>query len=59
MMCMNLSVIVVLNINGVNYCCIINGISKSEALNLMQNTDLIKKAEHYKIQKLIITYKNP
>ena len=27
---------------------IISGISKSEAINLMQNTDLTEKTEHYK-----------
>ena len=35
MMSMNLSDIVILNIHGANYRCIINGISKSEAINLM------------------------
>ena len=28
-----------------NYFCIINGISRSEVINLMQNTDLTKKSE--------------
>ena len=31
MMSMNLSDIAILNINGADYCCIISGISKSEA----------------------------
>ena len=42
MMSMKLSNIAILNVHGVNYCCIICGISKSEAMNLMQNTDLTK-----------------
>ena len=37
---MNLIDIDILNIKGVDYCCIISGISKSEAINLMQNIDL-------------------
>ena len=45
---MNLSDIAILNIKGVDYCCIISGVSKGEAINLMQNIDLTKKAEHYK-----------
>ena len=40
MMSMNYCDIAILNIISVNYCCIISGISKSEAINLMQNTDL-------------------
>ena len=39
MMSMNLSDIAILNIKDSNYRCIISGISKSEALNLKQNTD--------------------
>ena len=41
---MNLIDIVILNIKGSDYCCIINGIRKSETINLMQNTDLTKKS---------------
>ena len=40
MMSMNYYDIAILNIISVNYCCIISGISKSEAINLIQNTDL-------------------
>ena len=36
---MNISDIVILNIHGTDYRCIISGISKSEAINLMQNTE--------------------
>ena len=43
MISMNLSNIAILNIHGVNYRCIINGISRSEAVNLLQNTDLSDK----------------
>ena len=42
MLSMNLSNIAkhYLNIKGADYCCIISGINKSEAINLMQNIDL-------------------
>ena len=58
MMSLNLSNIAILNIKSADYCCIISGISKSEDIILMQNIDFTKKVEHYKIQKLFITYKN-
>ena len=48
MMSMNFSDTTILNIKGYDYRCIINRMSKSEAVNLMQNTDLTKKTEHYK-----------
>ena len=48
MMSMNLSDIAILNIKDSNYRCIISLISKNEVINLMQNVDLTKKAEHYK-----------
>ena len=41
--------IAILNIQYADYHCIIRQISKSEAINLMQNFDLTEKAEHYKI----------
>ena len=41
---MNLSDIAVLNIKSADYCCIITGISKSDAINLMQHTDLTEKS---------------
>ena len=41
---MNLSDIVILNIKDSYYRCTIRGISKTEAINLMQNTDLTKKS---------------
>ena len=47
-MSINFSDIAILNNIGSDYYCIISRISKSEAINLMQNTDLTKKAEIYK-----------
>ena len=43
MMSMNLSDIAILSIKSADYCCIISGTSKSQAINLMQSTDLIEK----------------
>ena len=40
---MNLSDITILNIKVSNYCSIIGGISKGEAINLIQNINLTKK----------------
>ena len=48
MMSMNLSNIAILNIKSDDYCCIISKIRKSEAINLMQNSDLTK-GKRYKI----------
>ena len=45
---MNLSNIALLNIKDAGYCRIITEISKSGAINLTLNIDLIKKVEHYK-----------
>ena len=42
-MSINLSVIPVLNINGVDYSSAINRISKSESVNLLQKVDLSEK----------------
>ena len=44
MMSMNLDDIAILNIEGTNYYCIIGRISKSEAINVMQNSDLTEKS---------------
>ena len=44
MMSMNLSNIATLNMKGSDYCCIISRIRKSEAINLLQNTDLTEKS---------------
>ena len=43
-MSMNFSDIAILNIYDGDCCCIISGISKSEAINLMQNVDLTGKS---------------
>ena len=43
---MNLNDIAILNIIRYDYCCIITGISKSEAIKLLQIW--LKKVEHYK-----------
>ena len=42
---MNLNIIIIIfNIKGADYRCIVSGISKSEATNLMQNIDLTEKS---------------
>ena len=43
MMSINLSDIYTLNIKNVDYHCIVNGISKGEAIKLLQNIDLTEK----------------
>ena len=45
-MSINLSDIAILIIKGSDYCCIISGISKNDAINLMPNVDLTEKVEH-------------
>ena len=44
MMSMNLNDIDISNIKGSDCCCIISLISKSEAINLIQNADLTEKS---------------
>ena len=44
MMSMNLSEIAILNIENVDYRCVISGTSKIEAINLMQNIALTEKS---------------
>ena len=44
MMCSNVNDIAILNICGVDYCCIINGVCKIDAINLLKNADLTKKS---------------
>ena len=53
MMSINLRDIAILNIHDVDYCCIINGISKSEAINLLQKADFIKKWNILNYKKII------
>ena len=43
MMSMNLSNIAILNINGVDYRCIVNKISKIEVVDLLQKADINEK----------------
>ena len=43
-MSINLSDIAILSIKSADYSCIITGISKNEAINLMQNADLTGKS---------------
>ena len=45
MMPINLSDIAILNIKGSDYFCIISLISKNEAINLLQNSDLTEKCQ--------------
>ena len=44
MMSKNLSDIAIVNIHGVDYCCIISGINKNEAISLMQNIGSSEKS---------------
>ena len=41
---MKLNDINILNIKNANYCCIISGIRKNEAIKLLQNIDLTEKS---------------
>ena len=43
-MSVNFRDVVVVNIKGSDYCCIISLISKNEAVDLMQNADLTEKS---------------
>ena len=42
-MSLKLTNITILNIRGLDYCCIINGIIKVDAVNIQQNVDLTKE----------------
>ena len=44
MMSMNLSCFYILNIKNADYCCIRNGITKSEGIKLLQIIDLTEKS---------------
>ena len=44
MMSIKLSDIAIINIKSFNYRCVISGISKSEAIKLLQNIDLAEKS---------------
>ena len=45
MMSINPNDIAISNIQDVDYCCVINGIGKSDAMNALQNADLTGKKE--------------
>ena len=45
LMSMNLSHIYILNIKNMDYCCAINGISKSEAIKVLQNIYSTERGE--------------
>ena len=49
MISIKLSNITTSNTSGADYCCITNGISKNEAVNLVQIADLTEKVEHYEL----------
>ena len=63
---MDLGDIAILNIKSADYCCIISAISKSEAINVMQNIDLTEKKQniiknknllsHIKMSEEILTF---
>ena len=46
----NLNGVNILNIKGVDYCCIISAIIISEAVSLLRNSDSMKKVKQYKIK---------
>ena len=52
-MSMNISDIAILNIKVSDYCCIISGISKSNAINLMQNIDLTEMPNIIKRKEIL------
>ena len=54
MMSMNLNSIGILNLKATDYHCIISGISKSEAINLIQNTNLTEKSGAFIINFLYL-----
>ena len=39
-LCLNISNLGIITVKGIDYCCITNGISKSEAINLLENSVL-------------------
>ena len=51
LMSINLSHVVILNMKGFGYCCIISLINKIEAINLLQNADLTEKSRTSKCLK--------
>ena len=53
MVSINVSDIVFLEIKTAGYCCIISGISRSEAIKLLQNTDLTEKSGTYNQEQFL------
>ena len=43
-MSINLSYTTILKIKNADYCCVINGTNKSEAIDLLQNINLIEES---------------
>ena len=41
MLCLNISDIAIINVKGVDYCCIIQDINKSEAISLLKNHSVL------------------
>ena len=56
MMSMNLSDIAILIFKGTGYRCIVSGISKIEAINLMQNIDFTGKKQNIIKHKNLLSY---
>ena len=60
MMSIKHSNIAILNIKSVDYCCFIRGISESEAINIMHNSDLTEKSRtlssYVTMRKKILTF---
>ena len=54
MMSINLNDITILYIHYVDYCCVVNEINKSEAVNLLWTPIWLENVEHYKTLKFII-----
>ena len=45
---MNFSNVAILNIKDSDYCCINSGVTKSEAINLLQDIDFTEKGRTFK-----------
>ena len=56
LMSVNLDNIANLNVTSVAYSCVISRISKSEAINLLQNVDLSEKIETLESIKNLLSY---
>ena len=54
----NLNDIPVINLNGINYRCIISGINKSEVVNLLQNANLSEKSDTLQNAIFLTVHKN-